>query len=761
MATATAPTFDKGLANTVAADPKRGLEQLELAWVLEGLGQFDSRLQSSLSKAEDGRLRAAYTHQISNQIRWVKTAQAGRLDASQLAQWTALGRRLCNDPHPRVRLEAVRLLAELPSAAAAEAACDALHHPMDRFLDFALWQTLRDIAPSWLPEFRAGKFRFSNDPTSIAFALRAVEDASTIDAILAMLEEKPGANADAALAARPTIGLLVAELGNGQQHAKLAERLVTNDGIVLPDPTNRRQLLQAILDASLRRKEALPLSAAGASTLKAMAERAVNADREAKSEGADPLGLVALRSLGPWRVADARPWLEQVAQDSALSSVVRSAALRSAAHYNDDAAKGLLEKLLADSNVDVVVATIETQSELDLPRSARALAERLMRDPARAEALSNLAANLLSKKDGAVHLTNALAGANLDAAVARQLKSAVRKMNANPDLLGAIDKAGKLQENRWLLDDSLKSRWLEQAKSQGDAARGEWIYRRAELQCVQCHRIAGVGGLVGPDLSSIGAQAPADYLLESLLNPAAKVKEGYNAKLVKTEDDEVLAGIPIRESDNEVVLRLADGKEVTIEKSNIAEIKESRSLMPDGLLDSLTEAEAIDLLRFITEIGKIDGSMLIKADGSIRQWDTLAWTEKAFVLFNRTSLDSIVGDQANFAWQPHPALVSGETPLRGLAIYRPHATMPNYTFLRTKLNATRGGIVALDLGAAPKGSVSIWSWGKPIPVDGNSVKITIPEGESWLFVGINRDQLGDGNVRIRVLSEQSTAKLSN
>lgn len=748
-------------ANTVVSDPKRGLEQLELAWVLEGLGQFDARLQSALSKAEDGRLRAAYTHQISNQIRWVKTAQAGRLDASQLAQWTALGRRLCNDSHPRVRLEAVRLLAELPSAAAAEAACDALRHPMDRFLDFALWQTMRDLAPSWLPEFRAGKFRFSNDPTSIAFALRAVEDPSTIDAILAMLEEQPGANADAALAARPTLGLLVAELGNGQQHAKLAERLVTNDGIVLPEPTNRRLLLQAILDASLRRKEALPLSAAGASALKGLAERAVNADREVKSEGADPLGLVALRSLGPWRIADSRTWLEGVSQDSALSSIVRSAALRSAAHYNDDAAKALLEKLLADSNVDVVVATIETQAELDLPRSARALAERLMRDPARAEALSNLAANLLSKKDGAVHLTNALAGASLDAAVARQLKSAVRKMNANPDLLGAIDKAGKLQENRWLLDDALKSRWLELAKTQGDAARGEWIYRRTELQCVQCHRIGGVGGLVGPDMSSIGAQAPSDYLLESLLNPAAKVKEGYNAKLVKTEDDEVLAGIPIRESDNEVVLRLADGKEVTIEKSNIAEIKESRSLMPDGLLDSLTEAEAIDLLRFITELGKIDGSMQVKADGSIRQWDALAWTEKAFVLFNRTSLDSIVGDQANFAWQPLPALVSGETPLRGLAIYRPHATMPNYTFLRTKLNATRGGVVTLDLGAAPKGSVSIWSGGKPIPVDGSNVQITVPEGESWLFVGLNRDQLGDSNIRVRILSEQSTAKLSN
>jgi putative heme-binding domain-containing protein len=215
---------------------------------------------------------------------------------------------------------------------------------------------------------------------------------------------------------------------------------------------------------------------------------------------------------------------------------------------------------------------------------------------------------------------------------------------------------------------------------------------------VQCHRIGGVGGLVGPDLTSIGAQAPADYLFEALLNPAAKVKEGYNAKVVKTENDEVLAGIPIRESDDQVVLRLADGKEVAIDKSDITDIKDSRSLMPDGLLDSLSEEEAVDLLRFILEMGRIDGKMLVAEDGSIRNWESLGWTEKALVLFNRTSLDSIVGDQSVFTWQSLPALVSGEAPVRGLATFRPHPGVPNYTFLRTSLNVARAGDLAIDLG---------------------------------------------------------------
>ncbi|MEI8212527.1 MAG: PVC-type heme-binding CxxCH protein [Planctomycetota bacterium] len=744
----------------VAADRNRGLEQLELAWVLEGLGIFDARLQSVLATAEDGRLRAAYAHQVANQIRWVRTSQFGKLDASQLAQWSALGRKLANDPHPRVRLEAVRLLSELPTSDAANAATDILKHPMDRFLDFALWQTLRDLAPTWLPEFRTGKFRFQNDPASIAFALRAVEDPSTIDAILSMLDEKKTGDADAALAAKPDLGRLVAELGNGSQQARLVERLFAKDPIPLANESSRTQILQSILDSSLRRKEVLALPETTQIKLLELAKLAVAADRDGKPLPGDNPAWSSLRSLGPWRVKDARSWLEQVAVDPTHSSAIRQAALRSVSNYGDDAAKALLQTLITDSNVDVAIAAIENQADIDLPRSAQSLVERLVSDPARAEPLSALAANLLSRKDGLAHLTHALGGKSIDPAAARQLKSAVRKMNASADLLGAIDSAGKLQENRWLLNEEVRNRWLDLAKTQGDASNGEWIYRRSELQCIQCHRIGGVGGLVGPDLSSIGAQAPADYLLEALLNPAAKVKEGYNAKLVRTDDEEILAGIPVRESDDDVVLRLADGKEVSIAKSNIADIKDSRSLMPDGLLDSLTEAEAIDLLRFITELGKIDGSMLVKPDGSIRSWDTLAWTEKAFVLFNRTSLDSIVGDPSNFVWQAHPALVSGEIPTRGLPTYRPHATMPNYTFLRSKLNVAKGGSLRLDLGDIPKGAISIWAGGKPIPVDGSSPAIPFADGESWIFVGVNRDLIGDRPIRIRVDTEGSTAKLA-
>jgi putative heme-binding domain-containing protein len=743
-----------------AADSTRGLEQLELAWVMEGLGVFDNRLQKSLIGAEDGRLRAAYTHQIANQIRWVKSEQYGNLDPSQISQWTALGRKLAGDEHPRVRLEAVRLLSELPSSEAADAACTILKKPMDRFLDFALWQTLRDLAPQWLPEFRSGKFRFSNDPGAIAFAMRAVEDPATVDAILNMLDEPVAANDAGGLASKPELAKLVAEFGNGGHHSRLVDKLLHGEKpLALPNESQRGPLLQGILESSLRRKETLGLSEASQKTLIDLAQAALASDKKGDSLDPNAASVVAIRTLGPWRVKDARRWLESVAKDPGSSAVIRQAAIAAVSNFGDDSAKALLQQLGSDENGAVAVSAISAQSDVDLGGAARALIDRMSKDPARAEAFSNLAANLLGRKDGAANLLASIQGKTLDPGAARQLKSSLRKMNAGADLLGAIDAAGKLQENRWQASDSLRDRWLELAKTKGDPVRGEWIYRRAELQCVQCHRIGGVGGLVGPDLTSIGAQAPADYLFEALLNPAAKVKEGYNAKVVKTENDEVLAGIPIRESDDQVVLRLADGKEVAIDKSDITDIKDSRSLMPDGLLDSLSEEEAVDLLRFILEMGRIDGKMLVAEDGSIRNWESLGWTEKALVLFNRTSLDSIVGDQSVFTWQSLPALVSGEAPVRGLATFRPHPGVPNYTFLRTSLNVARAGDLAIDLGQTPKGAVSLWANGKPIPVEGNRVKIAFGEGANWLFVGVNRDLVGEGAVRVKVDTEASTAKI--
>ncbi|MGH7528605.1 MAG: c-type cytochrome [Gemmatimonadales bacterium] len=69
---------------------------------------------------------------------------------------------------------------------------------------------------------------------------------------------------------------------------------------------------------------------------------------------------------------------------------------------------------------------------------------------------------------------------------------------------------------------------------QGDPTRGE--RRFGEIGCNGCHSVAGVGGMVGPDLSHLASRAlpeagrwssVAEYLLESLREPQAYLVLGY------------------------------------------------------------------------------------------------------------------------------------------------------------------------------------------------------------------------------------------
>jgi hypothetical protein len=64
----------------------------------------------------------------------------------------------------------------------------------------------------------------------------------------------------------------------------------------------------------------------------------------------------------------------------------------------------------------------------------------------------------------------------------------------------------------------------------------------------------------------------------------------------------------------------------------------------------------------------------------------------------------------------------------------------------------------LDFGNAPKGSVSLWANGKPIPVDSKNVKVPMSEGDQWVFVGVNRDVVGDESVSISIDPNLTTAK---
>jgi putative heme-binding domain-containing protein len=92
-------------------------------------------------------------------------------------------------------------------------------------------------------------------------------------------------------------------------------------------------------------------------------------------------------------------------------------------------------------------------------------------------------------------------------------------------------------------------------------------------------------------------------LLESILEPSKVIEPAYVTHLVETRAGVVHAGLLVRRTGAEVVLRDAQGKVVTIPARDVeAVVPQPKSLMPELLVRDLTAQEVADLLAFLSSL---------------------------------------------------------------------------------------------------------------------------------------------------------------
>ena len=103
----------------------------------------------------------------------------------------------------------------------------------------------------------------------------------------------------------------------------------------------------------------------------------------------------------------------------------------------------------------------------------------------------------------------------------------------------------------WKMDDLVPA--LEQVKRARSFESGRTAFR--QTGCSQCHRFAGEGGSVGPDLSGVGRRLSPRDLIESILLPSKVIAEGYATTVIETKSGEIIAGRIEREDDQAVVIR--------------------------------------------------------------------------------------------------------------------------------------------------------------------------------------------------------------
>lgn len=705
------PDTNAWLAKLDKNDAQYEHYRLEGLWVFQSLNEVNEPLLVEVLASPDHRARAAAVRVASQ---W----------QSRLPNAAAYYRTAVADEHPRVRLEAVRALAYLPTSESPLVAITALDRPMDKSLDFGLWRAMRDLEPQWLPAVREGKESFGGNVEHLTFALKAVDSPAVVQPLLELIQNNkiPAERA-------PDVLSLIAALGGPNELGAVLDLVVKPEG-TLPDET-KASLLTALVDTTLLRKK----------------QPAGDLNRVQAVLGAKNPTLLAaaVRAAGAWKLESQRESLAQHIANDKTDDRVRYAAIDALALLGGNDSQQALVVLAASSksSAEVKAKAISALSALNVDASAQAAVALLTTLPAGSDP-EPILKSLLAQSKGAEAFAKALAGKKVSPDTAKlTLRVARASLSPSPELLSAIQAAGGLTDGGgWKLTDQLLTELVDEAKTKGDAARGELVFRRGAAQCLKCHGIGGAGGIVGPDLVSIGASAPVDYLVESILEPNKKVKENYHSQSIVTDEGKVVTGIPVRETQFDLLVRDADDKLVLLDKSSIEERKDGRSLMPDGLADTLTRQELVDLTRFLSELGKI-GPYAISPARVVRRWEQLAPTKEAYTKLSRTSFDSVATVDPAFTWEPVYSRVAGNLPLSDAAQFElkswgnEAAGVRKIVFLRTQIEATAHGKVKFAI--AGDKNVMLWLDGKPLKPDAEMV-VDLPFGKHNLVAAVNATQ---------------------
>lgn len=134
----------------------------------------------------------------------------------------------------------------------------------------------------------------------------------------------------------------------------------------------------------------------------------------------------------------------------------------------------------------------------------------------------------------------------------------------------------------------------------GNVANGrEIVTNHLGANCLACHTVeAKEGSQVGPVLKTIGGQRTPVELLESLVNPVAKIVPGYGLVSITLKDGSNIAGALAKEDKTTVTIRLADGTEKKVQRAQVTMQTPPVSMMPP-MLGILTPREIRDVVAYL------------------------------------------------------------------------------------------------------------------------------------------------------------------
>jgi putative heme-binding domain-containing protein len=602
----------KWVAGLDRKDPAYEHHLTEALWLHQSHNVVDEELLRRLLRSPDFHARAAATHVLCY---W----------RDRVRQPLELLRQQINDESPRVRLEAIRALSFFHDEGALAVAAELLTHPDDQYLRFVFNETLNIL------EHRLGSGRL--DRQNIAVSL------------LRMLQQ-----GRVAPERRGVLLETVCRHGGPGELQAVWEQARRTDGY---PPELRRRVLGWLADAAVTRRVRPAVEPAAVEQL-------------LTGSGAEA-GLLpeAIRLAVAWKAAGASGALQKIARDGKAGPEARAAAIDGLAALGGPAARQTLRELAGASNpVPVRFRAAAALTRVDLEAAATDAAAALAAST-EADDPGSLVDAFLIRKGGSERLAAALAKQKVPADAAKRVLRALFLAGRNDaqlaDVVGRL--AGVDAAPRPPTADEVRKLAAE-VQARGDAARGEHVFRRADLGCMKCHALNKAGGHVGPDLGPIGGSSPIDYIITSILDPNASIKEEYLTKVISTNSGQFLTGIVVERGKDQVVLKDATGKLVRVPTADIEEETAGKSLMPEGITRILTHGELLDLIRFVSELGK-PGQFALPGVPTVQRWKRLRELPASLRegVPNRDVLRDAVLRAAPEAWDTVYAQVNGTLPL--------------------------------------------------------------------------------------------------
>jgi len=335
-ASAVLPELASWLERLDRSSPDVDQHRLEALWTYQALDVVEPGLLGNLLRASDPRIRAAATRVA---FHWHRRLSS---PIDLLAAQTL-------DEHPRVRLEGVRALAQLGTPRAFALALRALDTPQDRYLDYGLWLTSRELAPAWLPALARGELDFRGREKALVFALLAVDSAEAVEPMIALFKENrvPESSQSAGIK-------LIAAHGSPDQLAHLFGRAVADEST---SEGQRVELLQALIEAA--RKRRIP-----SGELARVAELFNHANEQ--------LRTAAINAAGLWKLSGVRAPLVTLAQATDTPAPLRQAALEGLVQIGDAECRAAIEGLAEPPHEGTVrLAATEALAQLDVEAGAR------------------------------------------------------------------------------------------------------------------------------------------------------------------------------------------------------------------------------------------------------------------------------------------------------------------------------------------------------------------------------------------------------